>query len=132
MSQLRLRKNILIVDDDDLTIKSLSLRLLQEGLNVMAVKDANQAIGLIFNQMDLDLVLLDLMLPKVSGLELFKIIRNHYDQKVPIIIISSINNSEVILHSMIQGAEDYFIKPLNVDELLSKIKTLLYKRVIDN
>ena len=120
-----MKKRILIVDDDDVTVETLIQRLKNEEFEAHSVNNAYQALDLMIKNTKFDLIILDLMLPKLSGLKLLKILNVHYPSSVPIIFISSMNNPEIILNTIERGAKDFFTKPINLDELMGKIKLLV-------
>ena len=73
----------------------------------------------------MDLIICDIMLPNLSGLGLLSLLKNFYLEKTPVILISSLDQKEVMVSSMNLGAEDYMVKPINFEELNSKIKKLI-------
>ena len=120
-----MNKSILIIDDDDLIVEALSQRLKKEQFDFISVNNAFKALELVMAKTKIDLIVMDLMLPKLSGLKLLKILNIHYPSKVPVIFISSLNNTEIILSAMEKGAKDFFSKPLNFDDLIARIKFLV-------
>lgn len=120
-----MKKSVLIVDDDDLMVETLIQRLKNEDFEAIYVNNAYQALDLVIKNTKFDLIIIDLMLPKLSGLKLLKILNIHYPSTVPIIFISSMNNPEIILNTIERGAKDFFTKPINLEELMSKIRLLV-------
>ena len=121
------RKRILIIEDADAFSKSIALRLRKSGSEVYTAKDGEEGLKTARRESP-DLVILDLMLPKLSGEEVCKAIREDEDEKfasTPIIMLTA-KNSEVdrIIGKMI-GANDYVVKPFDPDSLLEKIRKVL-------
>ena len=115
-------KKILIVEDDD-TIHNLIKELLQTEHYI--TKDAysgTEALTVIENE-DIDLILLDLMLPGMSGEEIIKKV----NKTIPIIVLSAKVSSEDKVKALINGANDYITKPFNKKELLARIQ--VYKDI---
>jgi DNA-binding response OmpR family regulator len=120
-----MKKRVLIIDDDDLMAETLRKRLVMEQYETLYVNNAYDALNLLTKKYNFDLLIIDLMLPRISGLKLLKILNIHYPPMAPIIFISSLNNAEIILNTIEKGAKDFFIKPINYDELVDRIKILI-------
>ncbi len=116
-------KNILIVDDEPALIKGLRFNLeQQEGYIIDAAYDGEEALEL-FNPAKHDLVLLDVMLPKMDGMEVCQKIRSVSD--VPIIMLTAKGEDMDKIMGLELGADDYMTKPFNMLELKARIKTIL-------
>jgi DNA-binding response OmpR family regulator len=72
-----------------------------------------------------DLVISDLMMPHLSGLELIELIRNQLDLTTPIIVLSAAGQEDTVLQAFEMGANDFMSKPFSINELLMRIKKLL-------
>lgn len=119
------RVHILLVEDEESFVDALSVGLDREGFKVSVARDGQQAMTL-FAKDTFDLVLLDLMLPKVSGLDVCRSIRTSSD--VPIIIVSA-KGEEVDMVLMLEiGADDYVTKPYRLRELVARIRAVLRRR----
>jgi two-component system response regulator RegX3 len=119
--------HILVVEDEESFIDALSIGLDREGFNVSIARDGQEALTL-FSRSQFDLVLLDLMLPKLSGLDVCRSIRNTSD--VPIIIVSA-KGEEVDMVLMLEiGADDYVTKPYRLRELVARIRAVLRRREV--
>lgn len=112
-------KTILIVEDDENIHKILESILDNEGYNLLNAYSGTEALMLI-ERNNIDLVLLDLMIPGISGENLIKKI-NH----LPIIVLSAKINTDDKVNCLLSGANDYITKPFNKDELLARIKVQL-------
>ena len=114
--------NILIVDDEKLIVKGLKFSLEQDNMSVDAAYDGEEALELAKNN-TYDLIMLDVMLPKASGLEVCQNIREFSD--VPIIMLSAKGEDMDKIMGLEYGADDYITKPFNVIELKARIKAIL-------
>lgn len=116
---------ILIVDDELLINNFLEVRLLKEGLEVDIAFDGLSASQKIQSN-KYDLILTDLMLPFVAGVELImRIKKSDLNAKTPIIVLSSLSADDVVIDVLSIGAQDYVIKPFSMNVVLAKIKQQL-------
>lgn len=118
---------ILICEDDLMTLKALEHKLKNEGYDTLTVLDGKQAISLLTNTPDIDLLLTDLHMPMVSGLELISHVRNEMKSHMPIIMLTRVGLEDTVLHAFELGADDYITKPFSPEELSLRIKRLLMK-----
>lgn len=119
------RINILLVEDEESFVDALTIGLDREGFDVAIARDGQQAVAL-FAKETFDIVLLDLMLPKMSGLDVCRQIRAY--SEVPIIIVSA-KGEEVDMVLMLEiGADDYVTKPYRLRELVARIRAVLRRR----
>jgi two-component system response regulator RegX3 len=119
------RVSVLLVEDEESFVDALTIGLNREGFDVAVARDGQQAITL-FAKDTYDIVLLDLMLPKVSGLDVCRAIRS--TSEVPIIIVSA-KGEEVDMVLMLEiGADDYVTKPYRLRELVARIRAVLRRR----
>ena len=116
---------LLLVDDDDAFRRMLCLRLSRDNYSVLQAGHGRQAIEALHSS-PVDLVLLDLTLPDVHGLDLLRSIRqNNSLNQLPVIVITGTSNSEVVVKALEYGANDYVKKPLDFPVLLARIRTHL-------
>ena len=118
------RKTILIVDDEEPIVELLAHNLQKEGYNTLQASDGQQAIDIVFEK-EPDLILLDIMLPKIDGLTVCKKIRNSFN--MPIIMISAKDEEIDKILGLELGADDYITKPFSVRELIARVKANLRK-----
>lgn len=123
------KKRILIVDDEKPIIDILDYNLKKEGYETIEANDGRTAIEIAFEQKP-DLVLLDLMLPKVDGLTVCKKIRNSLN--IPIIMISARTEEIDKILGLELGADDYITKPFSVRELMARVKANLRKAELNS
>ncbi len=114
---------ILVLEDDELFRESLEDYLCEEGFNVDVAIDGEDALEKNFEN-NYDLYLLDINVPKISGLELLKELRSSGDN-TPSIFLTSHKDKETLHQGFENGADDYLKKPVDLDELLLRIKSLL-------
>ena len=114
---------ILIIDDDEVQLQLERSILMEEGYTVNSTADGPQGIA-IYKKHKFDLVLLDLGLPSISGIEVLKEIRR-IDEKAKVLVVTGYPSVESTVLAMRSGAYDYIQKPVEVDVLLKKIATAL-------
>lgn len=119
---------ILIVDDNPLNYDFLSRRLSKRGYQTQCVDNGADALRLIHNT-EFDIVLLDVMMPEMSGLEVLEQVRKKYSKgELPIIMVTSKGASEDIVEALNKGANDYIMKPVDFPVALARIKTQISQR----
>ena len=116
---------ILVVDDEPALREPLAFLLEKEGFTVLTAADGRAALEAIERE-DIDLVLLDLMLPGVSGLEVCRQVRT--TSSVPIIMLTAKDSEVDIVVGLELGADDYVTKPYSSRELLARVKAVLRRR----
>ena len=115
-------KRILLVDDEPLIIKGLKYTLEQEGYETLSAMDGEEALNLFFSN-TVDLVLLDVMLPKLDGIQVCQRIRE--SSNVPIIMLTAKGEDMDKILGLEYGADDYMTKPFNILEVKARIKNIL-------
>jgi DNA-binding response OmpR family regulator len=118
---------ILLVDDEDSVQKLLTYPLERDGFRVVQARDGEQALRL-FGDERIDLVVLDLMLPKVDGLEVCKRLRA--DSDVPIIMLTARGEELDKVLGLELGADDYITKPFSIREFRSRVRALLRRSAL--
>jgi len=120
---------VLVVDDEKLVVKGIKFSLEQDGMEVDTAFDGEEALGMI-NEKEYDMILLDLMLPNMDGLEVCQNIRGFSD--VPIIIITAKSEDMDKIMGLEYGADDYITKPFNILEVKARIKAILRRNAKNN
>ena len=115
-------KKILVVDDEKLIVKGIRFSLEQDGFEVTGAYDGEEAVELA-KETEYDMILLDLMLPKLSGLEVCQQIRGF--SNVPIIMLTAKGEDMDKILGLEYGADDYITKPFNILEVKARIKAIL-------
>ncbi len=120
--------DILIVDDNVTNCEVLQRRLSMQGLSCRTAYDGNTAISEVFKKTP-DLILLDVILPDINGLELLKTFRKeHNAESLPVIMVSAFNDVDSISKCIQLGAQDYLPKPINGTILLAKVVAALERK----
>ncbi|NBO16874.1 MAG: DNA-binding response regulator [Actinobacteria bacterium] len=113
---------VMVVDDDQDLAEMLSIVLTSAGMEVDLVNRGDQVMD-IFNQHPPDLVLLDVMLPGIDGVQVCKIIREN--SMVPIVMLTAKGDTQDVVLGLEAGADDYMVKPFKPQELVARINTRL-------
>lgn len=121
------RTRVLLVEDEDSFVDALTVGLEREGFELVVAKDGAEALDR-FDQVDPDLVLLDLMLPKVSGLDVCREIRAR--SEVPIIMVTAKSSEVDTVVGLEVGADDYVTKPYRLRELVARMRAVMRRRVL--
>lgn len=116
------QSEVLVVDDDRKIVNLVSLYLKHEGFEVRAAYDGQEALNLALQRQPA-LVILDLMLPKINGIEVCQILRSK--MRVPIIMLTARITEEDKIQGLDLGADDYVIKPFSPRELMSRVRAVL-------
>ena len=113
---------VLVVDDEKLIVKGIRFSLEQDGMEVTCAYDGEEALQLA-KETEYDIILLDLMLPKMTGLEVCQQIREF--SNVPIIMLTAKGEDMDKIMGLEYGADDYITKPFNILEVKARIKAIL-------
>ncbi len=114
---------VLIVEDQSLLLHTISLKLKKEGYEVIGCSDGKEALDQ-FKLQHPDVVITDVMLPFISGLELIEHIRKLEKKKTIAIALSAMGQEAAVQEAFRLGADDYIIKPFSLKELVLRIKRL--------
>ncbi len=115
---------VLLVEDDTTLSLLLKFRLQKEGYLPLVAHDGKQAVEIIGNDQP-DIILSDIMLPFISGLEVISHVRNELNLSIPILIFSAAGQEEMVLKAFDLGANDFMAKPFSPNELMIRIKRIL-------
>jgi two-component system, OmpR family, response regulator VicR len=118
---------ILICEDDLMTLKALEHKLKNDGYDTMTALDGKKAIDILSSNPEIDLLLTDLHMPLISGLELITHVRNEMKSNMPIVMLTRVGLEDTVFHAFELGADDYITKPFSPEELSLRIKRLLLK-----
>ena len=119
---------ILVVEDEEAFVEALTVGLKREGFRVQVARDGAEALA-VFDAVDPDLVLLDVMLPKVSGIDVCRQIRTR--SKVPIIMVTAKAAEIDTVVGLEVGADDYVTKPYRLRELVARMRAVLRRSPLD-
>lgn len=118
--------NILVCEDNVLTLKAIEFSLKKAGWNVLMAEDGIKAVKLLSEE-QIDLVITDINMPYSKGLELIRYINTRMEPRIPVIVITGITNEETREHAMELGARGYLTKPFDPKVMISMVKSLLNK-----
>lgn len=119
---MKVLKKVLVVDDEKLIVKGIRFSLEQDGMEVTCAYDGEEALELVQNN-EFDVVLLDVMLPKLTGFEVCQQIRDF--SQVPIIMLTAKGDDMDKILGLESGADDYITKPFNILEVKARIKAIM-------
>ncbi|OUR96931.1 hypothetical protein A9Q84_11385 [Halobacteriovorax marinus] len=118
-------KKILIVDDDKISRSTLAKKLKKKGFKTVELEDGEACISYLLGD-TADLILLDIIMPGISGIGVLKSIRQRYSPfELPIIMVTSVTEEENTIEALDLGANDYITKPANINIALSRIRSQL-------
>ncbi len=115
-------KKVLVVDDEKLIVKGIRFSLEQDGMEVDCAYDGEEALNMVKDK-EYDMILLDLMLPKLNGLEVCQQIREF--SNVPIVMLTAKGEDMDKILGLEYGADDYITKPFNILEVKARIKAIM-------
>lgn len=121
-------KRVLVVDDEKLIVKGIRFSLEQDGMQVDAAYDGEEALEMVKNN-SYDIILLDVMLPKLTGFEVCQQIRETSD--VPIVMLTAKGDDMDKILGLEYGADDYITKPFNILEVKARIKAIMRRSGMD-
>lgn len=115
---------ILVAEDEPLVLMSIEQKLKNEGFEVVGAPDGREALKLLENYAA-DIIITDILMPYVSGLELISIVKSNGKKKIPIIVLSGLGQENTVMEAFQLGADDFITKPFNPTELTVRVKRLL-------
>ena len=113
--------NILVCDDDKEIVKAIEIYLSREGYNVLKAYNGMEALEVLKKNDNIQLIILDIMMPKLDGIETANIIRK--DKSIPIIMLSAKSEDYDKISGLNNGADDYVTKPFNPLELIARVNS---------
>ncbi|PRZ27862.1 response regulator transcription factor [Flavobacterium granuli] len=117
-------RKILLAEDNSILSLLLKFKLEKAGYDLIIAENGKEAIEIIEKQKP-EIILTDVMMPFVSGLEIISHVRNKLDLITPVIVFSSAGQEEMVLNAFNLGATDFMAKPFSPNELVIRIKRLL-------
>jgi putative two-component system response regulator len=119
------KSQILIVDDEDRNLRLLEAMLLPLGYEVVKASNGEQALSLV-KKLDIDLILLDIMMPGMNGFEVCKHLKENNDTRlIPVVVVTALDDKESKIKAIDAGADDFLTKPPDKTELLARTKSLV-------
>jgi two-component system response regulator ResD len=124
------KQNILIVDDEASVVEVVGLYLRREGFDITSAADGREAFEALQKGRP-DLLILDVMLPEIDGLEILRRLRAGSDSKVPVILLTARGQEIDRIYGLELGADDYVVKPFSPAELTARVKAVLRRTGTD-
>jgi DNA-binding response OmpR family regulator len=121
---------VLTIEDDANIAELIQLYIEKVGFSSITAIDGEEGLEKFYNESP-DCIILDLMLPKINGWEVCKIIRME-DKKIPIIMLTGKGETYDIVNGLENGADDYIVKPFDPNELIARVKTVLRRTILSN
>jgi len=118
------KKQILLAEDNATLALLLKIRIEKEGYTPIIAENGKRAIELIESEKP-DLILTDIMMPFVSGLEVISHVRNNLKSNVPVVVFSSAGQEEMVLKAFNLGANDFISKPFSPNEFMVRLRRFL-------
>ena len=118
---------VLICDDDPMTLKALEFQFKKDGYDVVKANNGKDAMQILTDDENVNLLVTDLYMPMNSGLELITYVRETLQGKIPILILTRANVEETIAYAFELGANDYLTKPFRLEDLKERVE-----RIIEN
>jgi len=120
-----MKKHVLVVDDEIGALTLIGIMLERGGFGVLKAKDARAALAILDENIP-DLIILDVMMPGMDGIELCKVIRERNGMsETPVLILSARGDAESIIKGIEAGANDYLPKPILHHDLVSKVRSMI-------
>ncbi len=118
---------LLICDDDPMTLKALEYQFKKNGYDIIKASNGKEAKQMLSEDPSIDILVTDLYMPMINGLELITHVRKVLNSEMPILVLTRVNVPETISHAFELGADDYLTKPFNLEEMSAKIQHLVHK-----
>jgi len=116
---------MLICDDDSISLRALDFQFKKDGFVIFKANNGREAKKILSENNDIDVLVTDIYMPLMSGLELITFVRKTLQRDIPIVIVSAVNLEDTILHAFELGADSYLAKPFNLEEISKRVKHLL-------
>lgn len=124
-----MKYNILVVDDEENICEVLEYNLQKNGYGAETARSAEEALTLLRSK-QYDLMLLDIMMGGMSGIELSQVLRQDYKNNIPIIFLSALDTEPDILRGFRSGGDDYIPKPFSVNQVIARVGAVLNRYAI--
>ncbi len=115
---------ILIAEDDVIMLAAIKEQLKKDNYTILGANDGREALQAL-ETFKPDLIITDILMPYTSGLELIGILRSEHDNKLPILVLSALDEEETVMEAFSMGANDFLSKPFKPAELTIRVKRLL-------
>ena len=116
---------ILICDDDAMTLRILEFQFRKDGFETCKAMNGKEAQKMLTEDGDINLLVTDMYMPSVNGLELVTYVRKTLCSNIPIVVVSRVNVEENIVYAFELGVNEYLTKPFDLEDISNKVKHLL-------
>ncbi len=117
-------QKILVVDDEAILLKAVEFKLKKEGYSVDTASSGEEAIDKLKNGGEFDLIISDVMMPGLSGMELLKSVKEN-NAEMRVLLLTGLKTEDTVIDAFDLGADDFMTKPFNPKELILRVKKLL-------
>lgn len=117
-------KQILIAEDNKLILETVAHSLTREGYEITKAADGKECLQILENN-KVDLIITDLYMPSINGLEVISILNEKHENTTPIMVLSAAGAEENVLKAFDMGADDFMVKPFSLIELNVRVRRLL-------
>ncbi len=121
-------KRILVAEDNRLILETVAQSLSREGYDIIKASDGKDCIEKLENSNPVDLIITDLYMPNLNGLEVISKLNGEVKSLIPIIVLSAAGGEENVLKAFEMGADDFMVKPFSLIELNVRVKKLLAQK----
>lgn len=118
---------ILVVEDERMLLKTIEFKLKKEGFTVVTAENGKIAQEMIHKESP-DLIISDIMMPYVSGLELIKFVRASTHSDIPVILLTTLRQEQNVIKAFEMGADEFMTKPFSPNELIIRVNRILAHR----
>lgn len=115
---------ILLVDDEPILLKAVEFKLKKEGMEVTTASNGEDAVEILQNSDSFDLLISDVMMPGLSGMELLKSVKANNSQ-MKVLLLTGLKTEDTVVDAFDMGADDFMTKPFNPKELVLRVKKLI-------
>ena len=120
---------ILVVDDEKMLLKSIQFRLKKEGYEIITAENGREAINILKTEVP-DLIISDIMMPFINGLELVKHVKENCSDKIPVILLTTLRQEQNVMKAFELGADEFMTKPFSPSELVVRVRRVLMRNGI--
>lgn len=120
---------ILVVEDEKMLLKTIQFRLKKEGYEIITAENGREAINILKNEVP-DLIISDIMMPFINGLELVKHVKENCSDKIPVILLTTLRQEQNVMKAFELGADEFMTKPFSPSELVVRVRRVLMRNGI--
>lgn len=118
---------ILVIEDERIMLKVIEFRLRKDGFDVQIAEDGKAGLEIVQHWQP-DIIVTDIMMPYISGLEIISTVRNELQLQTPIIVLSAVGLEKTVVEAFGLGADDFITKPFSAEELSIRVRKNLIRR----